>query len=240
MATFAHTGVGNATVRAMYASAGQVQDGALTYLSAVAGTDTITASAAVGMAAYAVGQNFRFISVGANTTTSVTININGIGAKNITKNGTTVLAIGDIPSGALVTITYDGTQFQTTGISTSLLGTNNTWTGINTWTQDCLFTSTGALQIPAGTTGQQPTGANGKIRYNSTTGKYEGYSGATWSSLGGGATGGGSDTVFFVNSQSITTNYTLPSSTSASSTGPITVNSGVTVTIPSGGRWVVL
>ena len=117
MGGFAHTGVANASVRTQYASAAQVQDGALEYLGAVSGTDTITASAAVGMTAYTVGQTFRFVSAGANTTTAVTININGIGAKNITKNGATSLAIGDIPSGAALQIVYDGTQFQVTGIA---------------------------------------------------------------------------------------------------------------------------
>jgi hypothetical protein len=116
MGGFAHTGVANASVRTQYASAGQVQDGALMYLGSVSGTDTITASAALGMTAYTVGQTFRFVSAGANTTTSVTININGIGAKNITKNGTTALAVSDIPSGAALQIVYDGTQFQLTGI----------------------------------------------------------------------------------------------------------------------------
>jgi hypothetical protein len=52
---------------------------------------------------------------------------------------------------------------------------------------DSAFTSTGALTIPVGTTGQQPTGANGKIRYNSTLSQYEGYNSAsaTWALLGG-------------------------------------------------------
>ena len=117
MGNYAHTGVANASVRTQYASAAQVQDGALEYLGAVSGTDTITASAAVGMSAYTVGQTFRFVSAGANTTTAVTININGIGAKNITKNGATALAVGDIPSGAALQIVYDGTQFQVTGIA---------------------------------------------------------------------------------------------------------------------------
>jgi hypothetical protein len=116
MGNYAHTGVANASVRTQYASAAQVQDGALEYLGAVSGTDTITASAAVGMSTYTVGQTFRFVSAGANTTTAVTININGIGAKNITKNGATALAVGDIPSGAALQIVYDGTQFQLTGI----------------------------------------------------------------------------------------------------------------------------
>lgn len=54
------------------------------------------------------------------------------------------------------------------------------------------------------------------------------------------AQGGGTDQVFIENSQTVTTDYTITSGKNASSVGPITVNSGVTVTIPSGSNWVVL
>lgn len=54
------------------------------------------------------------------------------------------------------------------------------------------------------------------------------------------ATGGSTDQVFFENGQTVTTNYTVTSGKNALSTGPITVNSGVAVTVPSGSRWVVL
>tara|TARA_R100000664_G_scaffold1510_1_gene3794 strand:- start:577 stop:894 length:318 start_codon:yes stop_codon:yes gene_type:complete len=57
---------------------------------------------------------------------------------------------------------------------------------------------------------------------------------------GGGATGGGSDTVFYENGQTVTTNYTITNNTNAMSAGPITVNSGVTVTIGSGENWIIL
>lgn len=110
MAGNKHTGVGNATARDQYAALGQVQDSAATYLTSVAGTNTITASVS-GLAAYAAGQTFRFVAAG-NNTGAVTININSIGAKAVTKQGTTALVSGDIVSGSTVTITYDGTQFQ--------------------------------------------------------------------------------------------------------------------------------
>jgi len=58
--------------------------------------------------------------------------------------------------------------------------------------------------------------------------------------LGGGATGGGADEVFNENQLIVTTSYTLSTNKSAMSVGPITVNSGVVVTIPSGYRWVIL
>jgi len=56
----------------------------------------------------------------------------------------------------------------------------------------------------------------------------------------GGATGGGSDEVFYENDQAVTTNYSISASHNAMSAGPITVNNGITVTVPSGVRWVVL
>jgi len=111
MGTYAHTNVGVATVRSMYAGASQVQDNTLQYLTPVSGTDTITATATLGMTAYATGQRFTFVAAGTNTG-ATTLNINSIGAKNITKNGTTALVAGDITSGQAIEVVYDGTQFQ--------------------------------------------------------------------------------------------------------------------------------
>lgn len=47
-------------------------------------------------------------------------------------------------------------------------------------------------------------------------------------------------TPIYENTLSITTSYTLTAGTSAMSVGPITINSGVSVTIPSGSKWAVL
>ena len=60
-------------------------------------------------------------------------------------------------------------------------------TGSITATADSAFNGTGALQLPVGTTAQQPTGAIGKLRFNSTTSQFEGYTGSAWSSVGGSA-----------------------------------------------------
>ena len=56
----------------------------------------------------------------------------------------------------------------------------------------------------------------------------------------GGATGSNGDQVFFVGSQTITASYNIPTGKSAMAVGPVTLNNGVTVTVPSGSRWVVL
>lgn len=100
--------------------------------------------------------------------------------------------------------------------------------------------STDAILVPVGTTAQRPTGATGYIRYNTSTSSFEGHNGTAWGNIGGGATGGGTDTVFYLNSKTVSTTYSIPSGQNASCVGPITVSSGATVTVPSGSRWVVL
>jgi hypothetical protein len=97
--------------------------------------------------------------------------------------------------------------------------------------------STGALKVPVGTTAQRPTSSIGQLRYNSTSSSLENYDGANWISVGG-ATGGGG--AIFENANSITVSYTISTNHNAMSAGPITVASGVTVTVPSGSRWVVV
>jgi hypothetical protein len=119
--------------------------------------------------------------------------------------------------------------------------TNTTVTGNLTVTGNGSFGGTGFLLIPKGTTAERPVSpTNGEIRYNTTTSQFEGYQGGAWGQLGGGATGGGGDEVFVENARTVTTNYTLSTGKSAESVGPITINSGIVVTIPSDERWVIL
>jgi hypothetical protein len=101
--------------------------------------------------------------------------------------------------------------------------------------------ATGSAEIPAGTEAQRDAvPAAGYFRFNSDVAKFEGYNGSAWGSVGGGATGGGADEIFIQNGQTVTTNYTIPADKNAMSTGPITINSGVTVTVSTGARYVVI
>jgi hypothetical protein len=100
--------------------------------------------------------------------------------------------------------------------------------------------ATGSAVLPVGTTAQRDgSPVTGYFRFNSTLGSFEGFNGTAWGSVGG-ATGGGSDRVFYENGQTVTTNYTLTTNTNAMSAGPVTVNGGVTVTVPAGARWAVV
>jgi hypothetical protein len=110
MGTFKLTGLGagsNATDSAQY---GQLQAGATT-IATVTGTDTLTGSLTPAIAAYATGNLFSFVAANTNTG-AATINLNSLGAKSITKAGTTALAAGDIVSNRIYLIEYDGTRFQ--------------------------------------------------------------------------------------------------------------------------------
>ena len=110
-----------------------------------------------------------------------------------------------------------------------------------TFTGDVILGTTTALELPDGTTGQRPgSPVNGMIRYNTTLNTFEGYKNGAWGAIGGGATGGSSDDIFYENGQTVTTDYTLTTNKNAVTAGPCTINSGVTVTIPSGSSWVVV
>lgn len=100
--------------------------------------------------------------------------------------------------------------------------------------------STGSATIPAGTTAQRDASPQeGYTRANQTTNGLEAYINGAWRPAGQGAAGGGTDRVFVENDQSVTTDYTISTNRNAHSVGPITINTGITVTIPTGSTWLV-
>lgn len=97
----------------------------------------------------------------------------------------------------------------------------------------------GAAAIPAGTTAQRPSNGAGKFRFNTDTSRAEINNGTAWGSLGG-ASGGGNDSVFYLNDQTVTANFTVPTGQNAMSAGPITIANGVTVTVSNGSVWTIV
>jgi hypothetical protein len=88
MAGFKFTGLGTGSAVADSVRLSQVQNNSLNILTGVSGVTTITGNAAVTPAAYAEGQVFRWVCVGANGATP-TLNVNGLGAAAIFMNGAT-------------------------------------------------------------------------------------------------------------------------------------------------------
>lgn len=112
-------------------------------------------------------------------------------------------------------------------------------TNLNTYKVE-QTSNTGSAALPAGTTAQRDASpAVGYTRFNTQTGKNETWSGTAWVA-GGGATGAGGDDVFYENGQIVNNTYTITSGKNAMSAGPITVASGVTVTVPTGSVWTIV
>jgi hypothetical protein len=138
------------------------------------------------LASNAATTNVTSISFG---TTGLTPSTATSGA--VTVAGTLVVANGGT---GLTTITAGRILF---GAGTSALGNSanlfwdgsNNRLGVNTATPavTAALVGTDALLIPVGTTLQRPTGAAGYLRFNSTTGEFEGYNGTAWASVGGAA-----------------------------------------------------
>lgn len=167
-----------------------------------------------------------------NTGRTATVSASTLANGTTPTGGTTIT----IPNGFTALIYCDGTNIAdgVSRINNSLSVGGDVAVGGNG-----TFSGTGSVVVPVGTTAQQ-SGGQGGIRYNTTLSRFEGNNGSAWGGLGGGATGGGADQVFVQNQRIVTTNYTLTAGFNAMSVGPITVNAGVTVTVPSGARWVVL
>ena len=101
--------------------------------------------------------------------------------------------------------------------------------------------TTGSAVLPVGTTLQRDAvPAAGYLRFNSLLNQFEGFNGTAWGAVGGGATGASGNSVFYENDQIVTADYTITTGKNAMSAGPVTVESGVTVTVPSGAVWTIV
>jgi len=97
--------------------------------------------------------------------------------------------------------------------------------------------STGSAVLPSGTTAERDGSPSaGYLRWNSDDTSAEVYDGSAWAAVGGGnSTGEG----LYEHAHTITANYSITSGNNALSAGPVTINSGVSVTVPTGSTWVI-
>lgn len=111
MATYRHTGVGNAVARTDYAAAGQVQDGKLNWVDGGGTADAITATYSPAITALVDGQLCFVRATAANATTTPTFAPNGLTARTIVKKGGAALVAGDIVAdGHELILRYDLTN----------------------------------------------------------------------------------------------------------------------------------
>lgn len=112
MGNFRHTGVGDATARTHYAAYGQMQDNEAQWLGTTGGSsNAFTASLSLIITAYVTGMRFSFLADRANTG-AATLNIDSVGNTAIVRrDGSTALSSGDIVSGDVHEVIFDGTSF---------------------------------------------------------------------------------------------------------------------------------
>ncbi len=190
---------------------------------------------------------FLNLTSAVSLTTTRDLIVPAVNKNYIVKNGTTgsqsirviVAGVGvTVPNGKTALIYNDGTdityQLDHLGaldLSGVLTGTTFTFTG------DGTFSGTGQVKLPAGTTGQRSgSPANGMIRYNSTLSQFEGYGAGQWGGIGGAQAGG----AIMTNKTTASVSYTIASGENGLSVGPITVDSGVTITVATDQRWLIL
>ena len=79
----------------------------------------------------------------------------------------------------------------------------------------------------------------GRFTGNVTASYYHG-NGSELTGISAGATGGGDDQVFFLSDINVNNDFTVPTGRNALSAGPTAVNTGITVTVPSGSTWTIV
>ena len=153
--------------------------------------------------------------------TTVTLKPNAIDLSGSTSGTTTLQATA---VAGTTTITFPAATDTLVGKATTDTLTNKTLTSPTLASAN--ITTALTLTSASGTSGQVLTSAG---------------SGAapTWTTIAG-ATGGGSDSIFYENGQTVNSSYSITAGKNAGSFGPITVASGITVTVPTGSTWSVV
>ena len=190
-----------------------------------------------------VARNFVLnVTSGVSLSTTRDLIVPAIEKPYIVQNNTTggqsirVIVAGasvTIPNGKTAFVYNDGTDIKMFS-DYFVAPTFSTFTS----TGDGTFSGTGQIQVPAGATGDR-TGSpsNGMFRYNTSLNQFEGYAAGAWGSIGGGGQAGGAITI---NETTASQSYTIASGENGLSVGPMTIASGVTITVSSGQRWLIL
>lgn len=134
--------IGAATVSTDAPNAGQIVAGALNGVADTGSANAYAIAPTIAITAYAAYQRFAFKAANTNTGAS-TIAVSGLTTKAIKHLDGTALLAGDIVTGELAEVMYDGTNFQLLS-ATGMRGTVSTWTAVQTFTAPVLGTPTSA------------------------------------------------------------------------------------------------
>jgi hypothetical protein len=102
-----------------YPTVADVQRSRFETATGVAGTNTITANLTPALTGYETGMVVQFVAANANTG-ATTLNLNGLGAKAVQRQGAALVG-GEFKAGDVVSLFYDGTQFQIVNIPSAPL-----------------------------------------------------------------------------------------------------------------------
>ena len=197
----------------------------------IGGDSTVTGNATIAGLLNLSGTGEMIVNIG-TTAQRVNNKIGGFRYNSTTKQfeGCTIIAGQTINSITYATTTATLTTTTAHGLSTGMYVTISGTTPA-AYSGEFVITVTG-------TTTFTYTMLTTPIGNATVVGSYiYGYWGAI---SGNGATGGIGNPVFYENDQTVTVDYTITTNKNAMSAGPITVATGVTVTVPTDSTWVIV
>ena len=174
-------------------------------------------------------------------TTNSTFDGRDVAADGVTADAALPKAGGAMTGAITTNSTFDGRDVATDGTKLDAIEASADVTdATNVAAAGAVMESgdTASAKIPSGTTAQRDGSPSaGYFRWNTTTTAAEIYDGSDWALVGGGNTTG---KALWEHSYTVAENYEMTSGNNALTAGPITINSGSSVTVPSGSTWIIV